>query len=192
MQHPPPNHGMGPAPFFRPDHPLMQNFQNSMQHNMHMGNQRNKQFHHNDRQEPPPYFKNNQNHQFHNHNAKFFQNQNHYHPHNMNYHQNHGSNGIPPSGEHDEYAGLMNTREKHWLNNIQLLQLNSNQPYIDDFYYTVFCERLNKKNEILNKTQGNKQINGKGNLNNNNNGGHRDRFVVLQKLHFYKQIIIKY
>lgn len=37
----------------------------------------------------------------------------------------------------DEYAGLMSTREKQWLLNIQLLQLNTGTPYFDDFYYTV-------------------------------------------------------
>jgi hypothetical protein len=31
----------------------------------------------------------------------------------------------------------MTTREKQWLLNIQLLQLNTSQPYIDDYYYTV-------------------------------------------------------
>lgn len=37
----------------------------------------------------------------------------------------------------DEYAGLMSQREKQWLLNIQMIQLNTGTPYIDDFYYTV-------------------------------------------------------
>lgn len=37
----------------------------------------------------------------------------------------------------DEYAGLMTNREKQWLLNIQLLQLNTGTPYFDDYYYTV-------------------------------------------------------
>ncbi|CAG9794558.1 unnamed protein product [Diatraea saccharalis] len=45
----------------------------------------------------------------------------------------------------DEYAGLMTQREKQWLINIQMLQLNSGTPYIHDFYYTVFLERQASK-----------------------------------------------
>jgi len=41
----------------------------------------------------------------------------------------------------------MTTKEKQWLLNIQLLQLNTSQPYIDDYYYTVWmlfagCSRI--------------------------------------------------
>ncbi|XP_053622036.1 uncharacterized protein Patr-1 [Plodia interpunctella] len=45
----------------------------------------------------------------------------------------------------DEYAGLMTQREKQWLVNIQMLQLNTGTPYIHDFYYTVFLERQARK-----------------------------------------------
>ncbi|KPI96264.1 Protein PAT1-like 1 [Papilio xuthus] len=48
-------------------------------------------------------------------------------------------------GEVDEYAGLMTAREKQWLINIQMLQLNTGTPYIHDFYYTVFLERQSNK-----------------------------------------------
>lgn len=41
------------------------------------------------------------------------------------------------AGDVDEYAGLMTQREKQWLINIQMLQLNTGTPYIHDFYYTV-------------------------------------------------------
>lgn len=37
----------------------------------------------------------------------------------------------------DPYSGLMSTREKQWLMNIQMMQLNTGTPYIDDYYYTV-------------------------------------------------------
>lgn len=37
----------------------------------------------------------------------------------------------------DEYDGLMTPREKQWLLNIQMLQLNTGTPYFDDYYYTV-------------------------------------------------------
>lgn len=42
-----------------------------------------------------------------------------------------------PAEAKDEYAGLMNNREKQWLLNIQLLQVNTGTPYFDDYYYTV-------------------------------------------------------
>lgn len=35
----------------------------------------------------------------------------------------------------------MSTRDKHWLIGIQLSQLNTDTPYIDDYYYTVYKER---------------------------------------------------
>lgn len=50
------------------------------------------------------------------------------------------SNGNLPD-EYDEYANLMSTRDKHWLISIQLTQLNTDTPYIDDYYYTVFKQR---------------------------------------------------
>lgn len=37
----------------------------------------------------------------------------------------------------DEYAGLMTQREKDWIIKIQLLQLQTDNPYLDDYYYTV-------------------------------------------------------
>ena len=37
----------------------------------------------------------------------------------------------------DPYAGLMTRREKEWLIKIQLLQLTSNQPDLDDYYFQV-------------------------------------------------------
>lgn len=35
----------------------------------------------------------------------------------------------------------MSMRDKQWLINIQLTQLRTDTPYLDDFYYTVFRER---------------------------------------------------
>ncbi|EDW13695.2 protein PAT1 homolog 1 [Drosophila mojavensis] len=51
--------------------------------------------------------------------------------------------GNLPQEEFDEYANLMSTRDKHWLIGIQLSQLNTDTPYIDDYYYTVYRERKN-------------------------------------------------
>jgi DNA topoisomerase 2-associated protein PAT1 len=70
--------------------------------------------------------------QHHLHRGNYNPHYNYYNSHRQ--HQHHMENG---SGDYDEYAGLMTTREKQWLLNIQLLQLNTNQPYIDDYYYMV-------------------------------------------------------
>lgn len=45
--------------------------------------------------------------------------------------------GMVNNGVYDEYAGLMTQREKDWIVKLQLMQLTSDNPYIDDFYYTV-------------------------------------------------------
>ena len=42
----------------------------------------------------------------------------------------------------DEYAGLMSMKDRTWLVNIQLSQLFTPNPYIDDYYYTVSYEKL--------------------------------------------------
>lgn len=51
--------------------------------------------------------------------------------------------GNLPQEEFDDYANLMSTRDKHWLIGIQLSQLNTDTPYIDDYYYTVHRQRKN-------------------------------------------------
>ncbi|ESO84868.1 hypothetical protein LOTGIDRAFT_168358 [Lottia gigantea] len=51
----------------------------------------------------------------------------------------------------DDFAGLMTQREKDWIIKIQLMQLQTENPYIDDFYYTNFT--LNKKNKELRRQQ---------------------------------------
>lgn len=68
---------------------------------------------------------------------------------NKPHHNNNRHNGN--GGEYDEYANLMSTRDKHWLIGIQLMQLSTETPYIDDFYYTVYKERQ-KKSANENKT----------------------------------------
>ena len=52
---------------------------------------------------------------------------------------------IDQVGGEDEYAGLMTQRERQWVINIQLNQLKCENPYIDDYYYTVFT--LKKESE---------------------------------------------
>ncbi|KAL5010307.1 hypothetical protein ScPMuIL_012612 [Solemya velum] len=38
----------------------------------------------------------------------------------------------------DDYAGLMTQKEKDWIIKIQLLQLQTDNPFLDDYYYTIF------------------------------------------------------
>uniref|UniRef100_A0A7G3AKF7 mRNA decay factor PAT1 domain-containing protein n=1 Tax=Lutzomyia longipalpis TaxID=7200 RepID=A0A7G3AKF7_LUTLO len=68
-------------------------------------------------------------------------NQNHQQQHRFKQQQQHKSDGNLNLEEYDEYANLMSQRNKQWLIGIQLLQLNTETPYIDDYYYTVFKER---------------------------------------------------
>lgn len=76
---------------------------------------------------------------------------------NNNTHQNRMMNGTL---EFDEYANLMSQRDKQWLIGIQLSQLNTGTPYIDDFYYTVFRERKAKMKGIKeNKAHKDNQLN---------------------------------
>lgn len=67
----------------------------------------------------------------------------------------------------DEYAGLMSNREKQWLLNIQLLQLNTETPYFDDYYFTIFKERRSERSEKQNLQRFN-QYNNKRENNRNN------------------------
>ncbi|KAF4532022.1 hypothetical protein B566_EDAN011869, partial [Ephemera danica] len=59
---------------------------------------------------------------------------------------------LPPlqqrlNGVHDSYAGLMSAKDRQWLINIQILQLNSQKPYVDDFYYTAYHIKLRAARE---------------------------------------------
>lgn len=61
---------------------------------------------------------------------------------------------------YDEYANLMSTRDKQWLISIQLSQVNTDTPYIDDYYYTVFKERKTKsKGQSESKAHKDNQLN---------------------------------
>lgn len=64
--------------------------------------------------------------------------------HQQNQQQRGGANGNLQQDDYDEYANLMSNREKQWLITIQLSQLNTGTPYIDDYYYTVFKDRKSK------------------------------------------------
>lgn len=166
----PPHPNLGGPQFLRPDHmmPAFPNNQaNHQQHQhsySHSGNQRNqnRSYYHNDQQAGhQPFFKNNQ-YPHRNHDRT---NQRHYHQ-----HYSHGVNGNA-SGEYELSGKLaIKPHEKQWLINIQLLQLNTIQPYVDDHYYIVFCDKRNKRH--ANQEQKDKK-------HHNNNGYHRDHRYVF-------------
>ncbi|GFU15463.1 protein PAT1 homolog 1 [Nephila pilipes] len=54
----------------------------------------------------------------------------------------------------DEYAGLMTQREKEWLMRIQLLQLKSENPYVEDYYFTTQVARRCRKKFTENASKG--------------------------------------
>lgn len=87
------------------------------------------------------------------------------HPHgnrgmqNQHHQQNRLGNGHLDQ-EYDPYANLMSNRDKQWLIGIQLQQLNTGTPYIDDFYYTVYKERKARmRGEKENKAHKDNQLN---------------------------------
>lgn len=63
------------------------------------------------------------------------------------------ADGNLPQNEFDEYSNLMSTRDKHWLIGIQLSQLNTDTPYIDDYYFTIYKERKASQTGIQRHSQ---------------------------------------
>ncbi|XP_071792175.1 uncharacterized protein [Asterias amurensis] len=62
----------------------------------------------------------------------------------------------------DEYANLMTQREKEWVQKIQLLQLQSNNPDVDDYYYQAYMQKKQGLEEQGREgVQGEKKNNGK-------------------------------
>lgn len=49
----------------------------------------------------------------------------------------------------DPYANLMLQREKDWVSKIQMMQLQSTDPYLDDFYYQVDSHSVPYSGEAL-------------------------------------------
>lgn len=37
----------------------------------------------------------------------------------------------------DPYCNLMTTKEKEWITRLQMIQLQSEHPYLEDYYYQV-------------------------------------------------------
>ncbi|XP_064489660.1 protein PAT1 homolog 1-like isoform X3 [Ornithodoros turicata] len=50
-------------------------------------------------------------------------------------------------GPDDVYAGLMTQKEKDWLIRIQLLQLQTDNPEVDDYYFTMFTKKAAEDKE---------------------------------------------
>ncbi|KGL79275.1 Protein PAT1 1, partial [Tinamus guttatus] len=60
-----------------------------------------------------------------------------------------GARGGPRSSHQeqmrkDPYANLMLQREKDWVSKIQMMQLQSTDPYLDDYYYQNYFQKLEK------------------------------------------------
>ncbi|XP_037546048.1 protein PAT1 homolog 1 [Nematolebias whitei] len=50
-------------------------------------------------------------------------------------------------GSRDPYSNLMSQKEKEWVTKIQMMQLQSTDPYLDDYYYQNYYEKLEKRQE---------------------------------------------
>jgi DNA topoisomerase 2-associated protein PAT1 len=104
------------------NHPLLNPMQfqhprQQMQHHPHHQQMQQQQMHHHN-----------------NNNMNIMNNMNN----NNNHHQRFNNGKIE---EYDEYANLMSNRDKQFLITIQLMQLNTETPYFDDYYYTMYKER---------------------------------------------------
>lgn len=53
----------------------------------------------------------------------------------------------------DEYAGMMSARERQWIVNIQLNQLKCENPFVDDYYYTVYNQKKMSEAEAMEKAR---------------------------------------
>ncbi|KAK7929033.1 hypothetical protein WMY93_005428 [Mugilogobius chulae] len=45
----------------------------------------------------------------------------------------------------DPYSNLMTQKEKEWVTKIQMMQLQSTDPYLDDYYYQNYYEKMEKR-----------------------------------------------
>lgn len=64
----------------------------------------------------------------------------------QNQHQRPYPNSFHPVS--DDYAGLMSSQEKQWLASIQIMQLSTNQPFQDDYYYQVSTNNFSAMDKI--------------------------------------------
>ncbi|XP_056264547.1 protein PAT1 homolog 1 isoform X2 [Pseudoliparis swirei] len=47
----------------------------------------------------------------------------------------------------DPYSNLMTQKEKEWVTKIQMMQLQSTDPYLDDYYYQNYYEKMERRQE---------------------------------------------
>uniref|UniRef100_H2RNJ2 Protein PAT1 homolog 1 n=1 Tax=Takifugu rubripes TaxID=31033 RepID=H2RNJ2_TAKRU len=47
----------------------------------------------------------------------------------------------------DPYSNLMTQKEKEWVTKVQMMQLQSTDPYLDDYYYQNYYEKMEKRQE---------------------------------------------
>ncbi|XP_045679369.1 protein PAT1 homolog 2 [Phyllostomus hastatus] len=64
--------------------------------------------------------------------------------------QQHSRTPSPPakkpwSQQPDPYAKLMTRKEKDWVIKVQMVQLQSENPYLEDYYYQKYYQKLEKK-----------------------------------------------
>lgn len=71
----------------------------------------------------------------------------HRYPYNQKYEsrQEHSGHRNRGGKDEDSYDGLMTQKEKEWIIKIQLLQLQTDNPMEDDFYYATWCMRKKAK-----------------------------------------------
>uniref|UniRef100_A0A8C1JC05 Protein PAT1 homolog 1 n=1 Tax=Cyprinus carpio TaxID=7962 RepID=A0A8C1JC05_CYPCA len=58
-----------------------------------------------------------------------------------------GGRGVGDRRNRDPYSNLMTQREKEWVARIQMMQLQSTDPYLDDYYYQNYYEKMEKRQE---------------------------------------------
>uniref|UniRef100_F6W9N8 PAT1 homolog 2 n=3 Tax=Callithrix jacchus TaxID=9483 RepID=F6W9N8_CALJA len=76
--------------------------------------------------------------------------------------QQHSQTPSPPakkpwSQQPDPYANLMTRKEKDWVIKVQMVQLQSAKPHLDDYYYQEYYQKLEKKQadeELLGRRNG--------------------------------------
>ncbi|XP_054634679.1 protein PAT1 homolog 1 isoform X1 [Dunckerocampus dactyliophorus] len=64
--------------------------------------------------------------------------------------QNRGGDRSRTGGDwhsRDPYSNLMTQKEKEWVTKIQMMQLQSTDPFLDDYYYQNYYEKMEKRQE---------------------------------------------
>ncbi|XP_061686055.1 protein PAT1 homolog 1 isoform X2 [Syngnathoides biaculeatus] len=64
--------------------------------------------------------------------------------------QNRGGDRSRTGGDwrsRDPYSNLMTQKEKEWVTKIQMMQLQSTDPFLDDYYYQHYYEKMEKRQE---------------------------------------------